>query len=61
MKTIRAKISLITVIAIVLAMVISTSLGIKEAIEIGQSSSEQALKILCENVERNLNFYFCSC
>lgn len=58
MKSIRTKIILITVIAIALSMAISTFLGIREAIEIGQSSAEQAMQLLCENGEKNLNFYF---
>ena len=58
MKSIRAKIMVITVIAIILSMGISTALGIKDTIEIGRSTSEQALKLLCENGEKNLDYYF---
>ena len=58
MKSIRARITLITVVAIVLTMTVSTVLGINDVIKIGQSSSEQLLELLCETGEKNLDFYF---
>ena len=58
MKSLRTRIMLITVIAIVLSLGISTAIGVIDSIEIGQKSAEQALMLLCENGEKNLDFYF---
>jgi len=58
MKTIRARITMIIVIAILLATGSVMALGIIDVVNIGQSSSEQALKLLCENGEKNLDSYF---
>ncbi len=58
MKSIRTRIILITVVAVVLSMVISMLLGIRDVISVGQSNSEQVLDLLCETGEKNLNYYF---
>ena len=58
MRSIRTRITLIIVIAIVLSCGIVLGLGIMDVVEIGQSSSEQSLQLLCENGEKNLDFYF---
>jgi len=58
MKSIRTRITIIIVIAIVLSAGITLLLGINDVIELGQSSSEQALKLLCESGEKNLDYYF---
>lgn len=58
MKSIRTKITFIIVIAIILSTGISTAVGIKDVVEIGQASSEQSLQLLCENGEKNLDSYF---
>ncbi|MBR0145418.1 MAG: cache domain-containing protein, partial [Eubacterium sp.] len=58
MKSIRSRITWIIVIAIILSAGSVLALGIRDIVELGQSSSEQALKLLCENGEKNLDFHF---
>ena len=58
MKSIRSRITLIIIIAVVLSTGSAMALGIRDVISLGQDSSEQALKLLCENGEKNLDFYF---
>ena len=60
MRSIRARIILITVVAIILSMTISMVLGIIDVVEVGQDNSEQVLDLLCETGEKNLNYYFSS-
>lgn len=58
MKSIRTRITLIIVIAIILSAGSVMALGIMDVVELGQERSEQALKLLCENGEKNLDSYF---
>jgi diguanylate cyclase (GGDEF)-like protein len=58
MKSIRSRITLIIIIAVVLSTGSAMALGIRDVISLGQDSSEQALKLLCENGEKNLDYYF---
>ena len=58
MKTIRSRIMLIMIAAIVLSTGITMALGIRDVVSIGKTSSEQALKLLCQNCEKNLDSYF---
>jgi hypothetical protein len=57
MHSIKTKITLITIIAIVISMTLATLLGISAVRSIGQSSSEEILRLLCETGEQNLDFY----
>ena len=58
MKSIRTRITLITIIAVILSAGICTALGIIGVVRLGQSSSEQALELLCQNAQKNLDSYF---
>ena len=58
MKSIRTKSTLLTVCGIVAAMVIATLLGVIALRNVGNSSSDQMLLLLCETGEKNLDFYF---
>ena len=58
MKSIRTRITLITIIAVILSAGICTALGIIDVVRLGQSSSEQALELLCQNAQKNLDSYF---
>ena len=58
MKSIRSRITFIIVIAIVLSTGITMLIGINDVVKLGQSSSQQALKLLCESGEKNLDYYF---
>lgn len=58
MNSIRTKTALITVIAIVLAMGISTYMGMNAVRSIGRESTDQILLLLCETGENNLDHYF---
>lgn len=58
MKSIRAKITLLTVCAIVAAMSLSTILGVAAIKNFGGSSSRQMLLLLCQTGQKNLDSYF---
>ncbi len=58
MKSIRSRITFLIVVAIVLATGITMIIGINDVTSIGQNSSEQALRLLCESGEKNLDYYF---
>ena len=58
MHSIRAKITLMTVCAIVVVMVVSAVLGVTAIQNIGNNSSNQSLLLLCEVGEKNLDYYF---
>ncbi|MBQ9522146.1 MAG: diguanylate cyclase [Oscillospiraceae bacterium] len=58
MYSIRTKITLLTVCAIVAAMSISTIFGVFAIKNFGDSSSKQMLLLLCETGEKNLDSYF---
>ena len=58
MKSIRTRITVIIVIAIILSTGITMALGVWDVVSIGQTSSKQSLELLCENGEKNLDYYF---
>ena len=58
MHSIKSKITLITVSAIVITMLLAMILGINAVVRIGQERSGQILELLCETEEKNLDFYF---
>jgi diguanylate cyclase (GGDEF)-like protein len=58
MKSIRTRITLIIIIAVILSTGICTALGIRDVIKLGKTSSEQALELLCQNAQKNLDSYF---
>ena len=58
MRSIRTKISIITITAVVLTMAVATVIGIYAVRRIGKDSSNQMLYLLCETGEKNLNSYF---
>lgn len=58
MHSIRTKIILLTLCAIVVAMTIATLLGVLAVKNTGSSSSEDILRLLCETGEKNLDSYF---
>ncbi len=58
MHSIRAKITLMTVRAIVVVMTVATCLGVAAIQSIGSDSSNQSLLLLCEVGEKNLDYCF---
>ncbi|MBO4539445.1 MAG: diguanylate cyclase [Clostridia bacterium] len=58
MHSIQTKTTLLTVWAIVATMVVATIIGVFAVDNIGKSSSEQILQLLCETGEKNLDSYF---
>ena len=58
MNSIRTKSALLTVCGIVVAMAVATLLGVVALRNVGTSSSDQMLLLLCETGEKNLDFYF---
>ena len=58
MKSIRSRISFILIAAVVISTVVTMLLGINDVVKLGHSSAEQALKLLCESGEKNLDYYF---
>ena len=58
MRSIRAKTTLLTVCAIVIAMTIATVLGVIAIRDLGSQSAEEQLRLLCQTGEKNLDAYF---
>ena len=58
MRSIRTKMTLLTVVAIIIALAAATVLGVAAIRSIGKSSSERLLRLLCEAGEKNLDSYF---
>ena len=58
MKSIRTRITFIIIIAVILSTGICTTLAIFDVFKLGKTSSEQALQLLCQNAQKNLDFYF---
>ena len=58
MHSIKTKITAMTVCIIVIAMIISTVLGIAAIQDIGNHDAEQTLLLLCETGRKDLNTYF---
>ena len=57
-QSLQTKITMLTAFAIVAAMIVATVIGIFAVKNIGNSSSEQLLLLLCETGEKNLDAYF---
>ena len=60
MRHIKAKITLIIIVAIVLSMGIVTLLSMNSIKRLGQEDSEHILLLLCETGQKNLDSYFVS-
>ena len=58
MLSIRTKTTFLNVIAITVAVVVVSIIGVISSAKFGHSSSEQALALLCESGKNNLNYYF---
>ena len=58
MRSIRAKTTLLTVLAVIVSMTVATALGTAAIRDIGHRSSEQLLTLMCQTGESNLNAYF---
>ena len=58
MHSIQTKTTLLTVWAIIATMIVATIIGVFAVNDIGKSSSEQILQLLCETGEKNLDSYF---
>lgn len=58
MKSIRSKITFFTILLTLIAIVISTTVGIIMIRNLGKKDSEQMLALLCETGEKNLDSYF---
>ena len=58
MRSIRTKITLLTMIAIIIALSVTTVVAVADIKELGENSSEQILMLLCETGAKNLNVRF---
>ena len=58
MTSIRTKSMLLTVFAVIICMTVSTLIGVIAIKNVGNSSAEQILHLLCEAGEKNLDSYF---
>lgn len=58
MTSIRTKTTLLTICEIVITITVATLLGITAIRNIGNKSSDQMLRLLCESGEKNLDYYF---
>ena len=58
MHTLRSKITLLNILPITVAMLVTTAIGVITIADFGHESSEQSLSLLCETGKNNLNYYF---
>ena len=58
MRSLRSRIIFINVIAITVAILVATIISAFSIANLGHSSSEQSLRLLCETGKSNLNYYF---
>ncbi len=58
MNSIRTKTTLLTVCIFVVAVTVATILGVSAIRNLGTSSADQMLLLLCETGEKNLDAYF---
>ena len=58
MRSIRSKITLLTVLGITVAIGVATVISAFSSSNLGHSSSEQTLALLCETGKSNINYYF---
>ena len=58
MHSLRSKISLLTVVTTIVAVLIVTTLSVLFIIKSEEREAEQTLLLLCETGERNLDYYF---
>ena len=58
MRSIRSKITLLTVLGITVAIGVATVISAFSIANLGHSSSEQTLALLCETGKSNINYYF---
>ncbi len=58
MHSLRTKITLLTVCAIIIAVVVVTVLSVMFIVNTERHKSDQLLLLLCESGERNLDYYF---
>ncbi len=57
-KSIRTKVSLLTLCGIIIAFTISAVLGVAVISRTGDEYARQSLRLLCETGEKNLDYYF---
>ena len=58
MHSIRSKITLMTVVAIIITLVVAALLASVSVRNLGNSTSNQILLLMCETGQKNLNAYF---
>ena len=58
MRSLRVKIILLNVIAVTVAILVATIIGVVSIASFGHESSEQSLRLLCQEGKNNLNDYF---
>ena len=58
MHSLKTRITLLTVIVIVIAMTVATAFGVVAIGKTGRQSANQSLMLLCETGQKNLNHYF---
>ena len=58
MRSIKTKITAMTVCAVVLTMAIAAALGVNAIRDIGNYNAEQTLLLLCEKGHKDLDYYF---
>ena len=58
MRSLRSKITLLSVLAVTVAITVATVIGVISIANFGHESSEESLRLLCEEGKNNLNDYF---
>ena len=58
MRSLRLKITLLNVIAVSAALLVATVIGVVSIATFGHESSEQSLRLLCQDGKSSLDDYF---
>ena len=58
MRSLRLKVTLLNVIAVTVAILVATVIGVLSIASFGHESSEQSLRLLCQEGKNNLTDYF---
>ena len=58
MRSLRLKVTLLNVIAVTVALLVATVIGVISIATFGHEKSEESLRLLCQEAKNNLNYYF---
>ena len=58
MRSLRLKVTLLNVIAVTVALIVATVIGVISIASFGHEKSEESLRLLCQEGQNSLNYYF---